>query len=121
MTTYPRGKPNPRSSLYASLGLGEFAVQKLRELPAELHKLPDRVAELRGEAAALQDKANELYADFALRGERLVGAVRGQPSTQAAADEATSATRAARDAASSAGKTAKASKQAAQDAGDTLG
>lgn len=88
---------------YAVAGVGDFAVEKLRELPEQLQKLQSRRTELtkdlpemarvyagkaesfakefpekaRGYADQLAGRATEAYEDFATRGRRVVSKTSG--------------------------------------------
>ncbi|MFI7134945.1 hypothetical protein ACIBQ1_55425 [Nonomuraea sp. NPDC050153] len=88
---------------YAVAGVGDFAVEKLRELPEQLQKLqsrrselakdlPERAREYAGKAESfakefperarvyadqLTNKATEAYEDFATRGRRVVSKTSG--------------------------------------------
>ncbi len=137
-TTNRPSQDRPRNPLYASVGVGDAAVAKLRELPAELHKLPTELQKvpaelqklpgavtgsvkvLREQAALLSNRANDLYADLTVRGEKLVGAVRHQPATEAATSQATSAKRATKGAATSTQKAAKAAAHAVGESTDKI-
>ncbi|MBB5075235.1 hypothetical protein [Nonomuraea endophytica] len=89
---------------YAVAGAGDFAVEKLRELPEQLQKLqarrgeiakdlPERARELTGKAEGfakdfpekarayageLGHKATEVYEEFASRGRKVVSKVSGE-------------------------------------------
>jgi hypothetical protein len=84
---------------YAVAGAGDFAVEKLRELPERLEKLrelPERLEKLQSRRGELRDtakdlpikarqyadvinaKAAELYEEFASRGRRVVSQVSGE-------------------------------------------
>ena len=150
-----------RKRLYVVAGVGDFVVEKAREIPeqltsetrrisermatlqtgakqlparalelqkelpgkvvdfqAEYRELPDRV---RTAAVSLNERALELYDELATRGQRLVGAIRRQPSTEAAKSEAKAAVRSARAAGAAAKRAAKATEKAAEDAADEIG
>ncbi|SDI51960.1 hypothetical protein [Nonomuraea jiangxiensis] len=89
---------------YAVAGMGDFAVEKLRELPERLHKLQTRRSELakdlperarayadkaeglardfpvkaRDYADQLTHRATEVYEDFATRGRKVVSKASGE-------------------------------------------
>ncbi|MEU8251308.1 hypothetical protein [Nonomuraea sp. NPDC048916] len=89
---------------YAVAGVGDYAVEKLRELPEQLHKLQSRRADIakdlpekarvyagkaegfakefpekaRGYADQLTHRATEVYEDFASRGRKAVSKVSGE-------------------------------------------
>lgn len=99
-----------RKPVLASIGAADLAVEQARSLPAlyaaELPKLqarldelsgavktlPVQARELRGEVevrvAKVQEQAADVYAELAVRGERLVTSVRRQPAREAAFDAA---------------------------------
>ena len=72
---------------YAVAGVGDFAVEKLRELPDQLQKLQSRRAEgiakelpekAREYADVLGNRAVEAYEDFASRGRKVVSKTTGE-------------------------------------------
>lgn len=85
---------------YAVAGMGDYAVEKLRELPDRLEKLQARRGEFRETALRLPDKARsiavtlpekareyaeaagnraaELYEEFAVRGREVVSRITGE-------------------------------------------
>jgi hypothetical protein len=114
-----------RKPLYASVGVADVAVEKLRSLPSsagvEVRRLTDRVGELSVEAVKvptqvgsamrgfpdavgsqlsdLQGRATHLYNTWANRGEKRVSGIRRNPATEEAmmrTRTAVSQTRAAR-------------------------
>ena len=66
-----------------------------KTVPAQLLTLPTQAKNLRStvetKVSVATDKATDFYAKLAVRGEKLVGQVRRQPSTQAAVAEAKAA------------------------------
>ncbi len=77
-----------RKPLYASVGVGDLAVEKLREVPTVYHR---RVTDLRGSVreipqqvrgsiTELPGKATVLYGELAQRGERLLSNIRNTSS-----------------------------------------
>jgi hypothetical protein len=118
-----------RKPLYAYVGAGDFAVQKIRKLP-ELYTdvrtnyataVKDLPGSLRSTLHDLSGRATELYSDFAQRGERVVTTIRRQPATQKAVDEAKTAVRQTRTAAAHATRSARAAGKAAEDAAHKAG
>jgi hypothetical protein len=114
-----------RKPLYASVGAADLAVEKLRTLPvtttAEVKKLSDRVStlparmpnqvgsavrSLPGAVTAqlfdLQEKATQIYNDFASRGERRVANIRRNPAAKEAVNRTKTAVRQTRAARTSA-------------------
>ena len=98
--------PDARRGLYAYVGVADYAVEKIRELPglqdqliAQVRGLPQT---LRTSLTGLQGKVNETYVDvsgkvtgtyseFANRGEKVVSSIRKDPATTAAVDQAKTA------------------------------
>jgi hypothetical protein len=128
--------PEVTKPLYAYVGVVDLAVELAKELPAELKKLqPElqtnvtKVTEfvqtlpttVKALAEVYGDKATARYNELAVRGERLVGAIRRQPATQAAIAEGKDAVKKAEQAASSAKRAAKAGEKAAEDAAEKIG
>jgi hypothetical protein len=140
-TTHP--SPSERKPLYAVAGVGDLAIEKLREIPTQLSKLETdfgrRTSDLQGQARAfpaqaadqlksvrnlpgvLTGKATEAYEEFAGRGEKLVRSIRRQPSTDRARSAASNAVSRARGARTATEKAAGAVAEAADDATDKLG
>lgn len=88
-----------RKPLYAGVGAGDFAVEKLREIPnlsarrvkglqGTWREIP---AQVRTSFTEFQGRATTIYADLAQRGERLVTSIRNNPAAQAAEDQARAA------------------------------
>jgi hypothetical protein len=102
--------------LLAVAGVGDVAVAKLRELPAEARRLQQRARSLDRNAlrVAVEDytarvagTAVTTYGDLVMRGEKLVTNIRRQPASQdQTASRAVATTTAARKTAKAAGKTA---------------
>lgn len=91
---------------------------KVGDFQAEYKELPERV---RTAAVSLNERAMEFYEDLAMRGEKLVDAIRRQPSTQAATSEAKAAVRSAKAAGATAKRAAKAAEKATEDAAEQIG
>ncbi|HLZ37197.1 MAG TPA: hypothetical protein VKP64_05440 [Mycobacteriales bacterium] len=91
---------------------------RLVDFQAEYKELPERV---RTAAASLNEKAMEVYDELAMRGEKLVDAIRRQPSTEAAKSEARAAVRGAKAAGAAAKRAARATEKAAEDAAEQIG
>ena len=98
-----------RKPLYASVGVGDLAVEKLREVPTastrtvkDLHGSVRGVPQqVRGSINGLQGKATSLYGELAQRGERLLSNISRAP-TQAAGEQARAAIASAKAAGSTA-------------------
>ena len=101
------------------------AQERLAEVPGVVKTLPAQVKDLRSEVetrvAKAQEQADALYAQLAVRGERLVTAIRRQPATEAAIAEGKEAVKKAEAATTAAKKSAKAGEQAVEDAAKKLG
>jgi len=136
-----------RKPLHASVGAGDFAVEKLRELPSvyttEVKRLRGAVSGLQGQVkelpeawvaqarelpgqvkaslSGLSERATGLYDDFAARGERVVTRVRRSPAVQDAAHEASVTAREAKATRTSAGKTVRAAEKAVEDTAHKIG
>lgn len=132
-----------RKPAYAVAGLADLALQqakivpaelsshadkvsaRLAEVPAAVRTLPTQVKGLRGDVEVRVQRAqlcaNQLYAELALRGERLVTQIRRQPATGAAIAEGKEAVRKAEAAATATRKSAQAGEKAVQAAAGTLG
>jgi DNA polymerase II small subunit/DNA polymerase delta subunit B len=125
-----------RKQAFAYAGLADLALEQAKEVPAELstqaekvsaavRTLPTQVKGLRGEVetrvAKAQESATDLYAQLAVRGERLVTQIRRQPATEAAIDEGKEAVKKAEAAAVAAKNSVKAGEKAARGAAAKLG
>lgn len=132
-----------RKPLYASVGAGDFAVAKLRELPgrytggvkrfqgkfegfqAQVKEIPEQVKELpahvKAQLSELSEKAGHLYEEFAERGESLVTSIRRSPSTEAAIAQGKTAVRQAKAARTSAQRAAESAEKAVEDAASKIG
>ena len=98
---------------------------QLKTVPAQLKTLPTQVkglrTELEGRVAKAQSSATTLYAELAVRGEKLFGQVRRQPATKAALAEGKAAVKKAQSASTSAKKATKATGTAVEDAAAKIG
>lgn len=114
-------------AFYAAAGAGDFAVEKIREVPERLTKLQERTdpKDLGGAAVAyvtqVGTRAVEVYDGLAERGKRIVSRVDRQKATQELEASARSTVRKARTAASSARTTARTATKAASDASKKIG
>ena len=101
------------------------ASERLAEVPSVVRTLPDQVKDLRSEVEArvakAQEAATDLYAQLAIRGERVVTSIRRQPSTEAAIAEGKEAVKKAEQALTAVRKAAQASEQAVEDASAKIG
>ena len=99
--------------------------ERLAEVPAQVKDLPNHVKSLRGDVEArvstVSDKANDIYAKLVIRGERLVGQIRRQPSTEAAIAEGKQAVKKAEASATAAKRAVKAGEKAVEDAAAKIG
>jgi hypothetical protein len=120
-------KLKDNKAFYAAAGAGDYAVEKLREVPERLNRLQDKTdaKELRGAAVAyvtqVSSKAAEVYDGLAERGKRIVSRVERQKATQELEASAKSTVRRARSAAGAAKDTAKSAAKAAGDASKKVG
>jgi hypothetical protein len=118
--------PTEAKKLQAKLEAAATArTEKLKTVPAQLKTFPTQVKELRtgveGRVAKAQAQATAYYGKLAVRGEKLVGQIRRQPSTEAAIAEGKAAVRKAEAAATSAKKATKSAEKAAEGAVGKLG
>lgn len=133
--------------LFAAVGVADFALEQVKDVPADLgaeakrvqarvdaartavpvqlKTLPTQVKDLRGEVetrvAKVAETANDFYAKLAIRGERLVTQIRRQPATEAAIAEGKEAVKKAEASAIAAKKAVKAGEKAVQGAARKLG
>lgn len=125
-----------KKPLFAYVGVADLAIEKAKELPADvtaevkkvqalLADMPAQVKELRGTVEAKVNennkRASDFYAKLSKRGERLVAQIRRQPATEAAIAEGKDAVRKAEAAATAAKKSVKAGEKAVQGAARKLG
>lgn len=121
-------------AFYAAAGAGDYAVEKLREVPDRINRLQSKTdpKDLGGAAVAyvthMGARAVEVYDGLAERGKRIVTRVDRQKATQelesqakATVQKARSAAGSARSAASSARSTARSAAKAAGDASKKMG
>jgi chromosome segregation ATPase len=98
---------------------------QLKTVPAQLKALPTQVkglrTELEGRVSKAQSDATKLYAELAVRGEKLVGQIRRQPATESALAEGKAAVKKAQSATTSAKKATKATGTAVEDAAAKIG
>jgi hypothetical protein len=114
-------------AFYAAAGAGDFAVEKLREVPERLTKLQEKTdpKDLGGAAVAyvtqVGTRAVEVYDGLAERGKRIVSRVERQKATQELEASAKTTVRKARSAADSARTTVRSATKAASDASKKAG
>jgi hypothetical protein len=114
-------------AFYAAAGAGDYAVEKLREVPERLTKLQGKTdpKDLGGAAVAyvtqVGTRAVEVYDGLAERGKRIVSRVDRQKATQELEASAKATVRKARSAAGSARDTARTAAKAAGDASKKIG
>ena len=122
--------------LYAVVGVADLAIEQVKDVPAlyvaEVKKASSRISEVPAQVKALPnqvktlsdevtEKATDLYAKLAVRGERLVTQIRRQPATEAAIAEGKEAVRKAEAAATAAKKSVQAGEKAVEGAVDKIG
>ena len=122
--------------LYAVVGVADLALEQVKDVPAlyvaEAKKVSSRLSEVPAQVKTLPtqvktlstevtDKASDLYAKLAVRGERLLTQIRRQPATEAAIAEGKQAVRKAEAAATAAKKSVKAGEKAVVQATAKLG
>lgn len=118
--------------LFAVVGVADFALEQVKDAPAlyasearkvqaRLADVPAQVKTLPGQVEKANQRAIDFYATLTTRGERLVGRIRRQPSTQAAIAEGKRAVRKAEASANSAKRSVKAGEQAVEDAAQKIG
>lgn len=114
-------------AFYAAAGAGDFAVEKLREVPDRINRLQEKTdpKDLGGAAVAyvnqVSARAAEVYDGLAERGKRIVSRVDRQKATQELEASAKATVRRARSAAGSARQTARTAAKAAGDASKKVG
>jgi chromosome segregation ATPase len=118
--------PAEAKKLQAKLEASRAArTEKLKTVPAQLKTLPTQVKELRteieGRVAKAQRTATAYYGKLATRGEKLVGQIRRQPATESALAEGKAAVKKAEAAATSAKKATKSAEKAVEGAASKLG
>jgi len=129
-----------KKPLFAYVGVADLAIERAKEIPAELtvattnvtKKAQALLAEVPAQVTALpvtvrtnvekaSELATDLYAKLTVRGERLVTQIRRQPATEAAIAEGKEAVRKAEAAATAAKKSVKAGEKAVEDASEKIG
>ncbi|MCU1589323.1 MAG: hypothetical protein JWP11_579 [Frankiales bacterium] len=129
-----------KKPLFAYVGVADLAIERAKEIPAELtvattnvtKKAQALLAEVPAQVTALPvtvranvekagEKATDVYSKLTVRGERLVKAIRRQPATEAALAEGKEAVRKAEAAATAAKKSVKAGEKAVEDAATKIG
>ena len=122
-----------KKPLFASVGVADLAIERAKELPAELSTVTTAAskkaqalfaevpAQVQAQVQALPEKASDLYAKLTIRGERLVSQIRRQPATEAAIAEGKQAVRQAEAAAIAARKSVKAGEKAVEGAAAKIG
>jgi hypothetical protein len=114
-------------AFYAAAGAGDYAVEKLREMPDRISRLQEKTdpKDLGGAAVAyvtqVGARAAEVYDGLAERGKRIVSRVDRQKATQELEASAKNTVRKARAAAGSARQTARTAAKAAGDASKKVG
>ena len=133
-------KETAQKPLFAYVGVADLAIERAKEIPAELTELNKTVstkvqaviADVPAQVQALPvtvrtnvekatEKATDLYTKLTIRGERLVTQIRRQPATEAAIAEGKEAVRKAEAAATAAKKSVKAGEKAVEDAAQKIG
>jgi hypothetical protein len=133
-------KQTAKKPLFAYVGVADLALERAKEIPAELTELNKTVstkvqaviADVPAQVQALPvtvrtnvekatEKATDLYTKLTIRGERLVTQIRRQPATEAAIAEGKEAVRKAEAAATAAKKSVKAGEKAVEDAAQKIG
>ena len=133
-------KETAKKPLFAYVGVADLALERAKEIPAELTELNKTVstkvqaviADVPAQVQALPvtvrtnvekatEKATDLYTKLTIRGERLVTQIRRQPATEAAIAEGKEAVRKAEAAATAAKKSVKAGEKAVEDAAQKIG
>ena len=133
-------KETAKKPLFAYVGVADLALERAKEIPAELTELNKTVstkvqaviADVPAQVQALPvtvrtnvekptEKPTDLYTKLTIRGERLVTQIRRQPATEAAIAEGKEAVRKAEAAATAAKKSVKAGEKAVEDAAQKIG
>ena len=133
-------KTEARKPLYAWVGTADLALENIKELPTDVvakattlmpkaaalvTELPAKAKELRTEvetrSTKLTTKAFAVYGDLVVRGEKLVGAIRRQPSTKAAQAQVKTAKSQVKAATTSTTKAVKTTGKAVEDAAEKVG
>ena len=133
-------KETAKKPLFAYVGVADLALERAKEIPAELTELNKTVstkvqaviADVPAQVQALPvtvrtnvekatETATDLYTKLTIRGQRLVTQIRRQPATEAAIAEGKEAVRKAEAAATAAKKSVKAGEKAVEDAAQKIG
>ena len=129
-------KKAAKKPLFAYVGVADLAIERAKEIPAELTELnktvstkvqalvaevPALPATVRTNVEKATEKATDLYSKLTVRGERLVTQIRRQPATEAAIAEGKEAVRKAEAAATAARKSVKAGEKAVEGAAAKIG
>jgi DNA polymerase II small subunit/DNA polymerase delta subunit B len=129
-----------KKPLFAYVGVADLAIERAKEIPAELTEVTNKAAKkaqalvaevpaqvtalpvaVRGNVEKATEKATDVYAKLTVRGERLVKQIRRQPATEAAIAEGKEAVRKAEAAATAARKSVKAGEKAVEGAAAKIG
>jgi hypothetical protein len=129
-----------KKPLFAYVGVADLAIERAKEIPAELtvattnvtKKAQSLLAEVPSQFSGLPvtvrtnvekatERATDLYTKLTIRGERLVGQIRRQPATEAAIAEGKEAVKKAEAASTAAKKSFKAGEKAVEDAAAKIG
>ena len=129
-----------KKPLFAYVGVADLALERAKEIPAELTEVTNKVtkraqalvAEVPAQVTALPvtvrtsvekatETATDVYSKLTVRGERLVKQIRRQPATEAAIAEGKEAVKKAEAAATAARKSVKAGEKAVEGAAEKLG
>lgn len=125
-----------KKPLFAYVGVADLAIERAKEIPAELTEVTNKVAKkaqslvadvpalpetVRTNVEKATERATDLYTKLTIRGERLVGQIRRQPATEAAIAEGKEAVKKAEAAAIAARKSVKAGEKAVEGAAAKIG
>ena len=129
-----------KKPLLAYVGVADLAIERAKEIPAELtvattnvtKKAQALLADVPAQVTALPvtvranvekatERATDFYTKLTIRGERLVGQIRRQPATEAAIAEGKEAVKKAEAAATAARKSVKAGEKAVEGAAAKIG
>ena len=129
-----------KKPLFAYVGVADLAIERAKEIPAELTEVTNKAAKkaqslvaevpaqvtglpvaVRSNVEKATERATDLYTKLTLRGERLVGQIRRQPATEAAIAEGKEAVNKAEAAATAARKSVKAGEKAVEGAAAKIG
>ena len=129
-----------KKPLFAYVGVADLAIERAKEIPAELTEVTNKAAKkaqslvaevpaqvtglpvaVRSNVEKATERATDLYTKLTFRGERLVGQIRRQPATEAAIAEGKEAVNKAEAAATAARKSVKAGEKAVEGAATKIG